>query len=268
MKLTVLVTTMNQTDFSLVEKMNIQSDAVIGNQADRFDVQEKNINGHQIRMVTTPFRGTSRNRNTAMEFADESDVIMFMDDDFQFVDGYETQVLEEFEKHPEAEFIKFNIYDLPGHRFSNPPAETFSLAKRSGAKSFNGVCGGALRTSARIRENLFFDEGFGPGVKKDFGEDTIYIQGLFNKGLKVYKSPQYIANMLPSESTWNNTFDEHRFLCMGSVLKKCYPVLWYLLACRAAVRFSKRDDVHFTAHQIFKLIVKGGKAEDSSPYSD
>lgn len=267
MKLTVLVTTMNQTDFSLVEKMNIQSDAVIGNQADRFEIQEEIVNGHRIRMVTTPFRGTSRNRNTALEFADESDIIMFMDDDFQFTDGYEAQVIQEFERHPEAEFIKFNIYDLPGHRFTNPPAKIFSRATRAGSKSFNGVWGGAIRTSARIRENLFFDEGFGPGMEKDFGEDTIYIQGLFSKGLKVYKSPLYIANMLPSESTWNNAFDEHRFYCMGSVLKKCYPKWWHLLACRAALRLSKRDDVDFSAGQILQLIFEIEKRRSSKPAS-
>lgn len=261
MKLKVLVTTMNQTDFSLVEKMNIQSDAVIGNQADRFDIHEKVVNGFQIRMVTTPFRGLSRNRNTAMEFADDSDLIMFMDDDFEFLDGYETKVIREFENHPEADFIKFNLYDLPGHRFSNPPADAFVRASRAGKKSFNSMCGGTIRTSARIRKDLFFAEDFGSGVKKDFGEDTIFIQNLFNRGLRVYKSTEYVAAMLPSESTWNNTFDEHRFLYMGSMYRKCFPHLWPGLALRASIHFSKRENVNFTSCQILKLILQGGREE-------
>ena len=42
-ELQVLVATMHQRDFSLVEKMNIRCDAVIANQADRssFDALDK-----------------------------------------------------------------------------------------------------------------------------------------------------------------------------------------------------------------------------------
>ena len=35
---------------------------------------------------------------------------MFSDDDLLFNEGYEKLILEEFERHPEAEAIKFNIF--------------------------------------------------------------------------------------------------------------------------------------------------------------
>ena len=48
MTLQVLVATMHQTDHSLLEKMNIQSDAIVVNQCNRNEVERFMYNGHQI----------------------------------------------------------------------------------------------------------------------------------------------------------------------------------------------------------------------------
>ena len=52
MKIQVLVATMHQTDHSLPEKMNIQTDAIIINQCDRNEYEEFTYNGHTIRFTT------------------------------------------------------------------------------------------------------------------------------------------------------------------------------------------------------------------------
>ena len=49
MRVQVLVSTMHQTDHSLLEKMNIQTDAIIVNQCDENKIEEFKYNGHTIK---------------------------------------------------------------------------------------------------------------------------------------------------------------------------------------------------------------------------
>ena len=51
MSVQVLVATMNQTDHSLLEAMNIQSDAIIANQCDHNSIEEFRYNGYIIRYL-------------------------------------------------------------------------------------------------------------------------------------------------------------------------------------------------------------------------
>ena len=65
-KLTVLVTTMHQTDAALYKRMNLQTDAVIANQASDNWERTEQIDGNMVKVVTTDTRGLSKNRNIAL----------------------------------------------------------------------------------------------------------------------------------------------------------------------------------------------------------
>ena len=65
MKIEVLVTTMHQTDISKYCEMNLQTDAIIANQADFCGFEEIRKNDNTIRFVTTDTRGVSLNRSIA-----------------------------------------------------------------------------------------------------------------------------------------------------------------------------------------------------------
>ena len=71
-KLQVLLATMNQTDLSIVDKMNLRCSAVIANQADREEIRTE---GH-VKMITTGTRGVGLNRNIALLAAD-GDILLF-----------------------------------------------------------------------------------------------------------------------------------------------------------------------------------------------
>ena len=49
MNIEVLVAAINQSDYSLVNRMNISSDAIIGNQCDKNSVESYEIDGKQDR---------------------------------------------------------------------------------------------------------------------------------------------------------------------------------------------------------------------------
>lgn len=51
MKIQVLVATMNQSDHSLLKKMNIQTDAIVANQCNENFVEQFEFNGHNIRYL-------------------------------------------------------------------------------------------------------------------------------------------------------------------------------------------------------------------------
>ena len=52
MKVTVLVSTMHQKDYSIVERMNIQSDAIIINQCEKNNIVEFQKNEYNIKFLS------------------------------------------------------------------------------------------------------------------------------------------------------------------------------------------------------------------------
>ena len=69
-QLQVLVATMHQSDFSLVEKMNITCDAILANQTEYNAVSEQVYPFGTVRMISTDTRGVGINRNTALDAAE------------------------------------------------------------------------------------------------------------------------------------------------------------------------------------------------------
>lgn len=261
-KLTVLVTTMHQSDMRKYTEMNLQTDAVIANQADRdaLDVQE--IGACRVQLVSTNTRGLSRNRNIALAHADQSaEYIMFTDDDLVFENGYEEKIIAEFEAHPEAEAIKFNIHDLSNERkISMKRIEKFEKATRRNMSS-SGVCGLVIKQNILKRLNLHFHENFGAGTENYSGEDTIFLMALLDQKVKIFRSPIDIAGIDQTKSSWCSGFDEKFFFVKGMVLKAIYPRLARLLAVRSAFRFSRRKNCSMKFSKILKCYLKGIKSK-------
>lgn len=239
----VLVTTMHQSDFSKFAQMNLQTDAVIANQTERNEYTETEINGNTVKLISTDTRGLSRNRNIALAHAGQNtDYILFSDDDLVFNDGYEQSILDEFEKHPEADAIKFNIHDLSQTRkISMRRIERFEKATRRNMSS-SGVCGGVIKSDVLKKHNLHFHENFGTGTDNYCGEDTIFLMEMLDKGIRFYRSPVDIAGIDQTESSWFKGHDERFFTTAGMILGTIYPNLSHLLVIRSAWKAYRRKD--------------------------
>ncbi len=258
MKLQVLVTTMHQKDIEKYRQMNLQTDAVIANQCDDNRYLQQEINGHTIQLISTTTRGTSRNRNIALAHSDkEADLVLFSDDDLVFNDGYVQKVIDEFEKHPDAEAIKFNLHDLSDTRkISMKKIIKFEKATRRNMSS-SGVCGLAIKQETLLKQSLHFHEYFGSGTKNYCGEDTLFLMEMLKKRIKFYRSPIDIAGIDQTESTWFQGHDERYFETAGMVLGTAFPLLSYFLAIRSAYRFSKRDNCHLGFWKTMKCYYRG-----------
>lgn len=258
MELEVLITTMHQRDMDIVQRMNIQTDAVIANQADEFSYQEKKTDGHKACMMTTPTRGLSRNRNIAMALS-TAEYILFVDDDLVFNDGYADKIKKEFEQHPEADAIKFNIHDLSEIRkISMSRIEKYEKATRKNM-SASGVCGVVVKRKVLVQHNLHFHENFGAGSENYCGEDTIFIMEMLDNKVRLYRSPVDIAGIDQGKSSWFQGYNEKYFTIAGKVLGTIYPHLSYLIAIRSAYRFTKRDRCKLKFWQILKCYYRGIK---------
>ena len=95
MKLQVLVSTMHQTDHSLLDKMNIQTDAIVVNQCDRNENEVFDHKGHQIQWLSFNERGVGLSRNTALARG-TADILLFADDDVVYNDDFHKTLIDFF----------------------------------------------------------------------------------------------------------------------------------------------------------------------------
>lgn len=257
-----LVTTMHQTDLSKYYEMNLSTDAVIANQADCDSESEEIVNGCTVKLITTDTRGLSRNRNTAIaNIGTDTDYIIFADDDLRFYDNYEQTVISAFEKLPQADAIKFNLKCVSERKISMSPIKNIHRATRREVTSW-GVGGLAVKASVLKKSRLLFNERFGTGTENYCGEDSIFLQDLFKHKIKVYTSPETIAEIDQSDSSWFEGHNEKYFTVGGMVFAEMYPLLCYPLIIRSAYKFSKRDDCKLSFLKILKSYYKGIKKNE------
>ncbi len=258
--LQVLVTTMHDKDVSRYHTMKLQSDALFANQADEYRYYEAEINGHRVQQITTATRGSSRNRNIALGYADkEADYIMFSDDDLRFLDGYEKLIFEEFEKHPDADAIRFNLTDVSkegGARVKIKQINRFYRANRWNSGSF-AIYAMAMRRKSLVKANVRFNEAFGPGTENYCGEDTIFLKDLLRRKMRIYCSPVTIGEICTVGSTWFSGHNEKYFYINGKVSYVNHPILSYVLPFIQAYRFKRKTATELSYFSIIRWYFKG-----------
>lgn len=227
-KFQILCVTMGQTDFSKLEQMNIHSDVIFANQADRTEKQVLEFEGHTATMITTDTRGVGKNRNIALLYAD-ADICLFADDDVTYVDGMEQIVMDEFEAHPDADVMIF-------HLASDDPARAqrkYPKTKKCGPLTRMpwGGCRIAVRLDAQRRANAWFTTLFGGGCVFPSGEDSMWLKSAKKKGLTFYVSDKSIGTVSVADSSWFTGADEKFFYGKGAFYRALYPrtqLLWRL----------------------------------------
>ena len=242
MRYQLIVSTMNQQDDNLIKKMNIHSDAIIVNQADRVGYQETTVEGGTVKWFHFNERGIGLSRNSGMMRA-TADIIQFADDDMVFSETYDKDVLEEYEKHPEADVILFSNRCLNKDRMPYQVNE-FGRVRRMEAVKF----GGARITARRDRllhNNITFSLLFGGGAKYAAGEDVTFVQDCIKAGLKVYKSPVIVSTMAQEDSTWFTGFHKKYYVDKGALLAANFPFISRFGIYLQAFKHSRKSEYSF-----------------------
>ncbi len=267
MNLEVLVATVDQKDFSLVEKMNMESNAVIANQNGTFDYEKYKAKGGIVKMISTNTRGIGVNRNVALMFSD-ADILLFSDDDVRYVEGYASEVIKAFQKNPKADAIVFGI-DLT----RNGKVVSELRNRNSRVHFWNslhyGACVLAIRRSTVQKYRLVFSTLFGGKSEYLGGEDSLFILDLLRKGGKIYASDYVLGTSATDKSSWFSGYHEKYFYDKGAWLGAAFPrgkhiVKWYFIFHDLKMtKLSMRE-----IHNNINAGIKGYKEKYEINYSD
>ncbi|WP_372995841.1 glycosyltransferase family A protein [Lutispora sp.] len=254
MNLQVLVSTMHQTDHSILDKMNIQSDAIVINQCDRNSFEEFDYNGNSVRFLSLAERGVGLSRNTSLMRA-TAEICLFADDDVTYVNEYKRIILDSFASNPKADVIMFNVPS------TNPDRVGPTISKWKRLHFYNcfryGTFQIAVRTESIRKANISFSLLFGGGAKYSSGEDSLFINDCLKKGLKLYRSPDTIGSVTHKESTWFHGYTDKYFIDKG-VFFSCLSKKWAVLYCLQFIfRHYKLFIKEKSILEAYRLMIKG-----------
>lgn len=231
MNIETLVVTMNQECRQLVKKMNIQTDAIIGNQCKQNQIEEFKDRNLNIKVISLKEKGVGLNRNTILMRAN-ADFVVFADDDMVFHDGYPDVVLKAFNDNPKADVIIFNLDEDTETQFKNNKKKKINKYNymRYGAARF------VMRTNKIKLNNIYFNLNFGGGTKFSAGEDSLFLKDCLKHNLNVIAVPDSLATLENSrESSWFEGYNDKYFFDKGVFyyfanprLSKLYCIYYYL----------------------------------------
>lgn len=220
-KLQVLISCMHEKDHNIVNRTNVQTDAVVVNQCDENKVENfafKNKKGRECKVVfiNTTERGLSKSRNMAISKA-SSDLCLICDDDEELVDDYEDIIVGAFETKPQADLIAFNLRRPRKNAYQtiHKLSCTESLKVSSVHITF--------RRERVINENISFDIKLGSGTGNGGGEDTRFMRDCRKHKLSIWCNPSYIGALTNmGKSLWFKGYDEKFFVDSGWATRRVF----------------------------------------------
>ncbi|NLL76606.1 MAG: glycosyltransferase family 2 protein [Clostridiales bacterium] len=228
MKLQMLVSAVNQEVLTLADKMNIETDAIIINQCQRFAYDEYEHKGWKVQCYSLKEKGVGLSRNTALMRAD-ADICIFADEDIVYETGYAKKIEEEFSKKKDADILLFNVTVAPARKTYWNETEKRVRWYNYGRYPAYSI---AAKTEALHSANVSFSLLFGGGARYSNGEDSLFLRDCLKAGLRIYASPIVIGEEIERESTWFHGYNEKFFKDRG--------VLYRYLYGRMAIPFSLR----------------------------
>lgn len=212
MNLEVLISTMHQTDYSLLERIGLRSDAVVVNQCDRESEEDFNFDGYRIIWINSTQRGLSRSRNMAIKHS-TADVMLLVDDDEMLKPDYVQTILDGFRKYPDATVIGFQIHGIE-EKFKD-----YSLTERKVGYFRSMKMASAEIAISRERLNktqVRFNERIGAGTKYLMNEDNTFLFDLLGQKQRIYYVPIVIADLHIGVSTWFSGFNKQYMVARGA----------------------------------------------------
>ena len=265
-RLQILISAVNKDPKELIDRMNIQSDACLVDQilsdeaAQRlgfngYAVENLEYNGHSIKVIKSPDKGVGLSRNTALENSDpQADIVQFGDDDIVYDDGYPELVLREFEKHPEADMILFNVKAQEGR-------ETYWNTDFSRVSWYNygrypayAIC---ARRERLMQSGVKYSLLFGGGAPYMNGEDSLFLHDCLRNGLAIYRTDVAIGHETKGESTWFKGYNEKFFFDRGVLYHFLYGKMAPVWGFRFLFKNRKEMCSEYGLMKAFATLRKG-----------
>lgn len=244
-RLQILISAVNKDPEELIGSMNLGCDAVIVNQLiGDFDEKIKKdgdqdyiqlFEGFEARVITRREKGVGLSRNTALEASDH-ELIQFGDDDIVYDDGYVSKVIAEFDAHPEADMLLFNVKAQAGREtYWN---EDFAKVnwRNYGRYPAYAIC---ARREALVGSGVKYSLLFGGGAPYMNGEDSLFLHDCLKVGLNIYRTTVVIGKEKQGQSTWFKGYTDKFFFDRGVLYHFLYGKMAVILGFRFLLKNRK-----------------------------
>lgn len=235
-RLQILISSVNKDAKELVKRMKAESGGVVINERigdDPFPMDaERNYSfdegGHLYRVNNLDEKGVGRSRNTAL-LSSESELIQFGDDDIVYDEGYADRIVQEFDAHPEADILLFNVKQQKGREtYHNTDYRKVSWYNYGRYPAY-AIC---ARREKLINSGVRYSLLFGGGAPHMNGEDSLFLHDCLKAGLTIYRTDVQLGEEMSGESTWFKGYTDKFFFDRG--------VLYHFLYGRAAFLWGFR----------------------------
>lgn len=252
----LLVSCVRKDARELAEKMNIASDAVIVSQLEETESDEFfDLGKNRVLSIKSQTRGVGLNRNICIDHSN-ADIILFADEDIVYDEGYEEKVLKEFEAHPDADAIFFNVRVCEERRtYWN---EDYKWVKwyNSGRYPAYSI---AVRASKLKAAGVKYSLLFGGGAKYSNGEDSLFINDMRKAGFKMLASPVVLGEEVPRPSTWFNGYNDKLFYDRGVLYHFLYGKWAKLWGFRWVYKMRPEYEKDYPYKKAKKVLFRGIK---------
>lgn len=253
LRVQVLVSAVEKDAAMLYKKMNIDTDAVIVNQCDKYDYDEPDSPHGFVKCISMKDRGVGLSRNTALMHAD-ADICLFSDEDIVYSDGLANTVKETYKKYPDADMILFNVKVSQGRRtYWN------DCVKRIRWYNYGRYPGYSIsgNLDSLRRANVHFSLLFGGGARYSNGEDSLFLRDCLRAGLKIYAVPVCIGEEIERESTWFHGYTEKFFTDRGVLYHYLYGRLSGIFALRFLLKNREKMCAEISFKKAYGLMREG-----------
>ena len=252
-RIQILISAVDQNTVTLAAQMNLETDALIVNQCHENGYSEYAYKKYRIRCYDSDARGVGLSRNTAMLYAD-SELILFGDEDIRYRAGFAQDIADEFDRHPEADMILFNIHQSEGRETYHNHAFGRVRWYNYGRYPAYSIC---VRTRKLREANVMFSLLFGGGAQYSNGEDSLFLHECLQKGLHIFRSPVEIGYEIARKSTWFEGYTEKFFTDRGVLYHFLYGRMAYLLGLRFLLRHRNTMCRKMSFGKCYALMKKG-----------
>lgn len=260
MNLVVLISCMHESDHSIIERTNVQTDVVVINQCDidseeRFIFVDKNGIEHKALFINTTERGLSCSRNMAMKHATDAEICLICDDDERLEDDYERLILKAYENNKKPIDVASFAFNRTDKNGSYPKVE-----KKMGIRR---ICKtSSVELSFRIKEiqdaGISFDIKMGSGTGNGGGEDIKFMLDCRRKGLRMRYFPYIIGSLLSYNSQWYHGHDCKLLIDTGWTSRRMFGfMIGYLFILYKVVRDYKDYKKEMSVFSAFYFLNKG-----------
>ncbi len=256
MKIEHIISTMNRSEFSFLENLNLKTSCLVVNQNQNEEEKQYQLKGVEARILCTPETGLSRSRNKLLQNA-VGDICIICDDDVEYLPGYLAEIETAYKSLPDADIIAFRFT----HEKGKETRAKYSKIKRLRLWNISKVASVEItfKRKSIINAGINFNNNLGLGAKFPSGEENAFLADALRAGLKIYYYPKTICLAVEAHCLQSSEETKQYLLTKGAAFY-CIYRKWFLLFAIGFIILKKRILFKETPlYTAYKWMVEGKK---------